>query len=45
MFFLGMKFVVAFELLKRKFIKEAFSNCRNSPSSVALDNGTEVIGY
>ena len=42
--FSGMKFVVARGLLIRKFLKEAFSDRSKSSSSVAIDNGTEVIG-
>ena len=43
--FSGMQFVVAFQLLMREFLKEPFSDWRKSPSSVVIDNGTEVKGY
>ena len=43
--FSGMKFVVIFGYIMRKFLKEAFSDWSKSPSSVAIDNETEVIGY
>ena len=43
--FSGMKFVVIFGYIMRKFLKEAFSDWSKSPSSVAIDNGTEVTGY
>ena len=41
--FSGMQFVVAIELLMRKFLKEAFSNWGKSPSIVAIDNGNNMI--
>ena len=43
--FSGMQLVVAFELLMRIFLKEVFSDWGKYLSSVAIDNGTEVIGY
>ena len=43
--FSGMQFVVVFEFLMRKFLKEAFSDWRKCSSSVAIDNGTGLIGY
>ena len=43
--FSGMKFVVIFVYIMRKLLKEAFSDWSKSPSSVAIDNETEVIGH
>ena len=43
--FCGLQFVVAFELLMKKHIKEPFWDWCKSPSSVAIDNGTGVIGF
>ena len=43
--FCGLQFVVAFELLMKKCLKEAFSDWCKSPTSVAIDNGNKVIGY
>ena len=43
--FCGLQFVVAFELLMKKCLKEAYSDWRKFPSSVVIDNETEVIGY
>ena len=40
-----MKFVVIFGYIMRKLLKEAFSDWSKSPSSVAIDNETEVIGH
>ena len=43
--FRGLQFVVAFEMLMKKCLKEAYSDWCKFPSSVVIDNETEVIGY
>ena len=43
--FCGLQFVVAFELPMKRCLKKAYTDWCKSPSSVVIDNGTEVIGY
>ena len=43
--FCCISFIAAFDFWMTKFLKDAFSDWCKSPSSVATDNGAEVIWY
>ena len=43
--FFGISLVVEFDCSMRQFRGETLTDCRNSPSGVAIDRGTDVMGY